>query len=186
MKKIIGIIICLVLFTVSISNSAQAADSLRTRAINVYNPALTKTTLSVGEIGNKQTNIERKYNSQYIPAKDAFAPYVDSLVWNKSTKVVSVKNGGKEMILNFSGKKIIGKTNQVVLPSNWTKLVNGQATINGSILAYLFDEYGSSYNDMERDQWQEKLSFLNIDHTDGIPGVRDGYMHVYLAYTKNK
>jgi len=185
MNKVIGIMICLMLFTVSMSNSVQAADSLRTRAMNAYNPALTKTILSMGEIGDKKTNIERKYNSQYIPVKDAFGPYVDSLVWNKATKVVTVKNNGKEMILNFSGKKVTGKTNQVVLPGNWTKLVNGQATINGSILTYLFDEYGSSYNDMERDQWQEQLSFLNIDHTDGIPGVRDGYMHVYLAYNKN-
>lgn len=102
------------------------------------------------------------------------------MMWDGKNKITKIKNRGQELILNFSGKEITASKNQVVLPEDWVQLNNGVSTINAFVLAYIFEEYADD-SDQERVDWEEKLEFLDIKQTTGIPGV-DRYMHVFVEF----
>jgi hypothetical protein len=85
-------------------------------------------------------------------------------------------------VLNFSEKNIVASDNQVVIPKEWIRMYKGRSEINAFVVAYLFEKYADSYSDKERDQWEEDLSFLDIKESEGLPGARDGYLHVDILY----
>ncbi|MDU4697848.1 MULTISPECIES: hypothetical protein [Paenibacillus] len=155
----------------------QAGDySLVKAAAQVYNTDLKKTALHVTQDDELK---EYFYDTTYIPIRDLFQGYTISL--DKNQKVATVKNQDSELVLNFSGQEIKPSANQVVLSSDTVRLSKGIAEISAFAITYIFDKYGDAIEDPERDAWKEKLSFLNIE-TEGISGVRDGYMHVYVVY----
>ncbi|WKL04296.1 hypothetical protein Q0F98_14905 [Paenibacillus amylolyticus] len=95
-------------------------------------------------------------------------------------KITTIKNQDQELILNFSGKKITAGNNQVVFPQEWVKLNKGVSSIDAFVLAYIF-EVAADDSDQERLDWEEKLSFLDIKETTGLPGL-DKYMHVFVEF----
>ncbi|BBI32115.1 stalk domain-containing protein [Cohnella abietis] len=181
MKKFFITISIFLLFLFTVNNVTFASnpkgDTLLDRAMNAYNPELKNTHLRV--VQDKKVK-EFKYKEQFIPVRDLFGPYVDSIKWDNKTKIAVVSNNSSELVLNFSGKNIVAKENQVVLPTEWIRVNKGRIEINAFVVAYLFDKYSDSYGDNERDQWEEELAFLDIKESEGIPGVRDGYLHVYI------
>ena len=181
MKKGISLLLTIsLLFILSANVLASTPNSaFAQKAKNIYNPLLKKTVLNVSQ---NDVGKEYHYNSIYIPVKDLFANHVQAITWDNVRKIILVKNQGSELVLNFSGKEFKVSNNQVVLPTEWIKLENGRAGINCFVLAYIFDRNADSLKDKEREAWKDKLSFLNIDWTDGLPGVNDGYMHVSVNY----
>lgn len=163
------------------ASPVHAADSLRTRAEHAYDPVRTK--VEVTMLPSEKNDL---YTDTYIPVRDIFASHADSVVWNNKMKTVLITKNGKSAILNFSGKRISADRNEIVLPSTWTKIDNGKTTINAYVFCYLFERYSEAYADAERDAWQNKLNFLGIEQTEGIPGVRDGIMHVYVTFNETK
>jgi hypothetical protein len=142
----------------------------------VYNTELKKTALHVTQ-GDELK--EYFYETTYIPIRDLFKGFPIS--WDNERKVATVKNLEFELVLKFSNKEITASSNQVILPSDTVRLSKGTSQINAFALAYIFDKYGDAVEDPERNIWKEKLDFLDIE-TEGVSGVRDGYMHVYVVY----
>lgn len=181
MRKTVVFLLSFSLFFV-FGASIQAAgvsDSIAKKADHAYNSNLKNTALT---ISYKQEGEQFDYKSQYIPLKDLFSGYVDSVSWDAKKKVALVENQGKVFVLNVSGKEIIPLSNQIVAPTEWTRISKGSVEVKASVIAYVFDRYGDSYNDKEREAWEEKLNFLDIKETDGLPGIRDGYFHISLTY----
>ncbi|MHA0856906.1 hypothetical protein [Paenibacillus sp. CMAA1364] len=184
MRKSLSTLSLLFLMLIFITNSATAAtsnDSIVKRAESLYKPTLTKLSLDIIQGTNHK---KHTYNSKYIPLKDLFNGYVDSLSWDGKKKTVVVKNEGSELIFNFSNNKMTESSNQIVIPSDWIRLTNGTSEINASVITYIFDRYGEPGKDLERDDWKEKLNFLDIKEMDGLSGISDGYLHVGVAYNK--
>ena len=159
--------------------AAGVSDSIAKKADHAYNSNLKNTALT---ISYKQKGKQFNYKSRYIPIKDLFGGYVDSVSWDAKKKVALVGNQGKVFVLNVSGKEITPLSNQIVAPTEWTRISKGSVEIKASVIAYVFDRYGNTYKDKEREAWREKLDFLDIKETDGLPGIRDGYLHVSLTY----
>ena len=38
------------------------------------------------------------------------------------------------------------------------------------------------WDNKNKTEWQEKLRFLGIKGTSALPGVKDGYLHVYVTF----
>ncbi|WDM23817.1 hypothetical protein [Paenibacillus polymyxa] len=95
---------------------------------------------------------------------------------------VNHKNQGSELILNASGGTIGYAENQVVAPSEWIRISNGSIQIKSSVVAYIFDREGDAYKDSEREEWKDKLSFLNIKETVGLPDVKSNGLFVNVVY----
>lgn|GEM_PF-618984 len=182
MKRIISLLLMLSL-VVSVSSVASALDQslldlpFKKRAANVYNPSLKKVLLDISK-DNKLTTTQ--HNSIYVPMKDVFKQSGATFNWDGKKKITTVKNQGQELILNFSGKEITAGKNQVVLPREWVQLKNGVSSIDAFVLAYIF-EVSADDSDQERVDWKEKLNFLDIKGTAGLPGL-DKYMHVNVQF----
>lgn len=94
--------------------------------------------------------------------------------------VNTIKNQGKELILNFSGKDIVVGKSHITLPQDWVQLKNGVSSIDAFVLAYIF-EVAADDSDQERVNLEEKLKFLDIKGTTGLPGF-DKYMYVFVEF----
>ncbi|MFT9370373.1 hypothetical protein [Paenibacillus polymyxa] len=171
--------LCLILVLSTTSYAASSKQSLEKNANKIYSSSLKKTFLV---ISRDQMKKEYNYNSGYIPVKDLFRDYVDSITWDGKKKIVVIKNQGSELILNASGGMIRSADNQVVAPSEWIRLSNGSIQIKSSVVAYIFDREGDAYKDSEREEWKDKLSFLNIKETVGLPDVKSDGLFVNVVY----
>ncbi|QDH22396.1 hypothetical protein [Saccharibacillus brassicae] len=55
------------------------------------------------------------------------------------------------------------------------------------VLAYILDQYGGvdrngeKNQDLEREQWNEKLNFLGIKDMQPLPEVKARLMHIYVT-----
>lgn len=183
MKRIVSLLLMLTLI-VGVGSVASAAldQSLldlpfKERAANVYKASLKKVELNITK-NHKLTTTD--YNSVYVPVKDVFKQSGATIQWDGKNKVTTIKNQGKELILNFSGKDIEVGKNQVSLPQDWVQLKNGVSSIDAFVLAYIF-EVAADDSDQERINWEEKLKFLDIKGTTGLPGF-DKYMHVFVEF----
>ncbi|WP_433921722.1 stalk domain-containing protein [Paenibacillus taichungensis] len=182
MKRLVSLLLMLSL-VVSVSSVASALDQslldlpFKERAANVYNPSLKKVLLNITKDHKLTTTT---YNSIYVPVKDVFKASGATIKWDGKNKVTTIKNQGQELILNFSGKSIAVGKNQVALPQDWVQLKKGESSINAFVLAYIF-EVAADESDQERVDWEEKLKFLDIKETTGLPGL-DKYMHVFVEF----
>lgn len=182
MKRLISLLLMLCFV---VSNAAIASADIEStedlpfveRAAHMYNSSLQKSVLNVSKAGELTTT---EYNSIYIPVKDAFKSSGAKIQWDGKKKITTIKNRGHELILNFSGKTLIPRENQLVVPKEWLQLKNGASSINAFVLAYLFEVYADD-SDQERVEWEKHLEFLDIKQTTGIGGI-DGYMHVFVEF----
>ncbi|ANF95792.1 stalk domain-containing protein [Paenibacillus bovis] len=180
-KALTSILLAISTLAVSWNHPAAAAassDPFVQKAKSVYAGTLTRSSLLITGPSAK----EKVYSTIYIPVKDIFKGYADQITWDSKRKIAIVKKGDSEMILNFSDQSISSSDHQIVLPESWVKMQNGAASINALVLSYVFDRYGESYNDLQREQWKEKLYFLDIQYVDPFPGGKDGIMHVNVTY----
>lgn len=182
MKRLISLLLMLTLVVGAASVASAKDPSLndvpfKERAAYMYSASIKKSILNVSKSGELTTTT---YNSIYIPVKDVFNASGATIMWDGKNKITKIINRGQELILNFSGKEITASKNQVVLPEDWVQLNKGVSTINAFVLAYTFEEYADD-SDQERVDWEEKLEFLDIKQTTGIPGV-DRYMHVFVEF----
>ncbi|MEK3918483.1 stalk domain-containing protein [Paenibacillus sp. FSL K6-2393] len=183
MKRFVSLLLMLTLVVCVGSVASAALDQslmdlpFKERAANVYNSSLKKVELSVIKEGK---STKTTYNSIYIPVKDVFKRSGATFEWDGKKKITTIKNEGQELILNFSGKEITAGKNQVVLPQEWVQLKNGVSSIDAFVLVYIF-EYAADDSDQERLEWEEKLNFLEINETTGLPGL-DKYMHVFVQF----
>jgi hypothetical protein len=154
----------MLILVVSVSSVASALDQslldlhFKERAANVYNPSLKKVLLDISK-DNKLTTTQ--HNSIYVPMKDVFKQSGATFNWDGKKKITTVKN-------------------QVVLPREWVQLKNGVSSIDAFVLAYIF-EVSADDSDQVRVDWKEKLNFLDIKGTAGLPGL-DKYMHVNVQF----
>ncbi|MEK4055934.1 stalk domain-containing protein [Paenibacillus sp. FSL F4-0087] len=182
MKRLVSLLLMSTL-VVGVVSVASATDQplkdlpFKERAAYTYNPSLKKIELNI----TKDHKLTRTtYNSTYVPMKDVFKQSGATFNWDGKKKITTVKNQGQELILNFSGKEITAGKNQVVLPREWVQLKNGVSSIDAFVLAYIF-EVAANESDQERVDWEEKLKFLDIKETTGLPGL-DKYMHVFVEF----
>ncbi|SEK75915.1 MULTISPECIES: stalk domain-containing protein [unclassified Paenibacillus] len=182
MKRLVSLFLMSTL-VVGVVSVASATDQplkdlpFKERAAYTYNPSLKKIELNI----TKDHKLTRTtYNSTYVPMKDVFKQSGATFNWDGKKKITTVKNQGQELILNFSGKEITAGKNQVVLPREWVQLKNGVSSIDAFVLAYIF-EVAADESDQERVDWEEKLKFLDIKETTGLPGL-DKYMHVFVEF----
>ncbi|PIH58601.1 stalk domain-containing protein [Paenibacillus sp. LK1] len=182
MKRLVSLLLMSTL-VVGVVSVASATDQplkdlpFKERAAYTYNPSLKKIELNI----TKDHKLTRTtYNSTYVPMKDVFKQSGATFNWDGKKKITTVKNQGQELILNFSGKEITAGKNQVVLPREWVQLKNGVSSIDAFVLAYIF-EVAADESDQERVDWEEKLKFLDIKETTGLPGL-DKYMHVFVEF----
>ncbi|CAM3240702.1 hypothetical protein HP548_26470 [Paenibacillus taichungensis] len=182
MKRLVSLLLMSTL-VVGVVSVASATDQplkdlpFKERAAYTYNPSLKKIELNI----TKDHKLTRTtYNSTYVPMKDVFKQSGATFNWDGKKKITTVKNQGQELILNFSGKEITAGKNQVILPREWVQLKNGVSSIDAFVLAYIF-EVAADESDQERVDWEEKLKFLDIKETTGLPGL-DKYMHVFVEF----
>ncbi|MDO3408335.1 hypothetical protein QWJ34_00990 [Saccharibacillus sp. CPCC 101409] len=166
------------------TSGAQAADSLRTRAEKSQFSGTEKVLLHRlgGDFTPEQAKSGQTYEGRFVPVKDIFAGQVDAIRWDATAKTVSVANGGRSAVLNFSGEKIRAKEGEVVLPSTWAKMQNGKALIDIYTLTYVLDRYGDAYDDPERETWNKKLDFLGIQYAESLAGIRSSTTQVYITF----
>jgi len=164
--------------------NAHAEPSLRTRAEIAYFTDIDGIWLH--RLGSDFTPEEAQtgtfYDSRYIPVKDLLGGQVDAIRWNAADKTVSIMNEGRTAILNFSGKKIAAKENEIVLPATWSKMENGKALIDLYTLTYVLDRYGDAFDDAERAAWGEKLDFLGIQYAETLPVIRSSDVLIYVTF----
>ncbi|WP_145323431.1 stalk domain-containing protein [Paenibacillus xylanexedens] len=182
MKRFFSLLLMLTL-VVGVASVASAKDQplkdrpFKERAAYTYNPSLKKVELNITAHDKLTTTT---YNSVYVPVKDIFKASGATIKWDGKKKITTIKNQDQELILNFSEKKVTAGKNQVVLPQEWVKLNKGVSSIDAFVIAYIF-EVAADDSDQERLDWEEKLSFLDIKETTGLPGL-DKYMHVFVEF----
>ncbi|NGM84694.1 hypothetical protein G5B47_20030 [Paenibacillus sp. 7124] len=177
---------CLLLISMLTSASLTGASPAGKAFVATSKQHYSTATKSVLNLSADDKLTTTTYNSIYIPIKDIFAKQVDSLTWDNTKKLATITNEGKQLLINLSGKSIAASDNQVILPSEWVRIVNGRVSLNAYVLAFIFDRYADRYNDTEqvsaeRAQWESKLSFLNIDWTDGLAD-KEHYIHVNVVF----
>ncbi|WP_027093408.1 stalk domain-containing protein [Cohnella thermotolerans] len=181
-KKLIALCamaLSLLMFGAIASAATPTGKTLLERAKNAYSPARTYTVLHINQ---GKTEKEFKYKAAYVPIKDLFDTRVSGIKWDNKTKIAEVTSAGKTLVFNFSNQKLESSDTKIVLPKEWIRMSQGRTEINSSVVAYLFDKYSASYKDKERDEWEEKLSFLGIKESEAVPGVKDSYLYVYVTF----
>lgn len=183
-KSFLAAVASAILLTVLPHGSAHAESSLRTRAEIAYFTDIDGIWLH--RLGSDFTPEEAQtgtfYDSRYIPVKDLFGGQVEAIRWNSAAKTVSIANEGRTAILNFSGKKIAAKENEIVLPATWSKMENGKALIDLYTLTYVLDRYGDAFDDAERAAWGKKLDFLGIQYAETLPVIRSSDVQIYVTF----
>lgn len=189
MKKFVCVL-ALVIGLATMSSSAFAADlSLRTRADQVISMGEKTVVLHVG--GGKVPKdiaIEgTEYKSKFVPLREVFGYTSSTIKWDGKSKIATVANNGKKLLLNFSANPVIPKAGEVVAPRTWIKLQNGQTMIDLYVLTYILHRYGNVnidgeiYKDTEREEWNKKLDFLGIQYSEWVPELKAGKMHIYVT-----
>lgn len=183
-KPMLALLIAAIASTGFVSAGAEAATSLRTRAEAAYFAG--RTDVHLYRLGSAVTPEEARtgilYPSRYVPVKELFGGEVDDIRWNPAAKTVSVMQGGRSAVLNFSGRAIVPGEDQVVLPATWTRMEGGRAMIDIYTLAYVLDRYGEAFDDAEREAWNRKLSFLGIASIETVPDVHGSGSSIYVTF----
>jgi len=72
---------------------------------------------------------------------------------------------------------------QVVLPSEWVRLLNGRVMIHFPYLAYIFDRYAKHKDGSEAAIWKERLRFLGISYIDtNDSSSKDNIIHSFISF----
>lgn len=189
MKKLICSLAFLIGVTVMSSNAFAADPSLRTRANQRIFMGEEKVLMHISGPGipTEVAIAGTLYKSKFVSLRDLFGPTTSTINWDEKSKIATVSNHGKKMLLNFSSDPVIPQQGEVVVPRTWIKMQDGKTMIDIYVLAYILDQYGGvdrngeKNQDLEREQWNEKLNFLGIKDMQPLPEVKARLMHIYVT-----
>lgn len=193
-KKLVLLGIVSILLMTLVSPMVQADDlesveqTFSERVNSIYGwPSIKRT---VGGVVHKDgTRYLFEINGTFLPLRELFESDMEEIAWDNQRKVAIVRQGKKELVLNFSEQEWQAAENQIVLPKEWIRFEDGITKISAPFLAYVFDRYAGSdqTRHKEADEWREKLSFLGIQYINGInSSAKDGALHFFMIMYHNE